>query len=180
MHRTAPSLQVDLPLRCRFGFVAPGFFKTLGTPLVAGRDFTWSDIYNKVPVAIVSEKFARKYWRDPASALGKQIRDNPKDDWREVVGVVGDVRHDGVDKEAPTSVYWPIVVANFNGKPDVFEFPLRNVSFSIRSPRAGTEGLMNEIRRAVWSVAPNLPLAEVQHVERLLHQVQWRVLRSRS
>src|SRR5882672_12912798 len=55
-----------LPLR-RFHFVAPGFFKTLGTPLLAGRDITWSDIYNynKVPVAIVSENLAREYWRDP-------------------------------------------------------------------------------------------------------------------
>src|SRR5205823_2335899 len=86
--------------------VDPGFFKTLGTPLVAGRDLTWSDIYNKVPVAIVSERMAREYWRDPASALGKQIRVSPKDDWRQIVGVVGDVRDDGVDKEAPSSVYW--------------------------------------------------------------------------
>src|SRR5438876_6865455 len=65
--------QGELPLH-RFRFVAPGFFKTLGTPLVAGRDLTWSDIYNKVPVAIVSERMAREYWHDPASALGKQIR----------------------------------------------------------------------------------------------------------
>jgi putative ABC transport system permease protein len=144
----------------RFQFVAPGFFNTLGTPLVAGRDFTWSDIYNKVPVAIVSEKLAREYWRDPASALGKQIRESQKGAWREVVGVVGDVRQDGVDKEAPTSVYWPILVANFYGGPNVFA--LRNVTFAIRSPRAGSEGLMNEIRQAVWSVAPYLPLAEVR------------------
>ncbi|MCI0389073.1 MAG: ABC transporter permease [Acidobacteria bacterium] len=144
---------------CRFEFVAPGFFKTLGTPLVAGRDFTWSEIYNKVPVAIVSEKFAREYWRNPASALGKQIRANQKGDWREVVGVVRDIHQDGVDKVAPTSVSWPILVANFGGNPDVFA--IRNVTFAIRSPRAGSEGLMNEIRRAVWSVAPYLPLAEV-------------------
>src|SRR5262249_51732920 len=81
---------------CRFEFVAPGFFKTLGTPLVAGRDFTWSDNYNKVPVAIVSEKFARESWGAPSIALGKQLRASLKDDWREVVGVVGDVRQDGV------------------------------------------------------------------------------------
>jgi ABC-type antimicrobial peptide transport system permease subunit len=75
--------------------------------------------------------------------------------------VVGDVRQDGVDKEAPTYVYWPILVANIAGA-DVFDFPLRNGTFAIRSPRAGTEGLMNEIRQAVWSVAPYLPLAEVR------------------
>jgi predicted permease len=150
-----------LPLNCLFQFVAPGFFKTLGTPLGAGRDFTWSEIYNMVPVAIVSEKFARENWGDPSNALGKQIRQGQKGDWKEVVGVVGDVRHRGMDKEAPASVYWPILVANIGGS-DVFDFALRNATFSIRSPRAGSEGLMNEIRRAVWSVAPYLPLGEVQ------------------
>jgi predicted permease len=154
----------ELQLQCRFGFVAPGFFKTLGTPLLAGRDLTWSDIYNMVSVAIVSEKFARKHWGDPANALGKQIRQGQKGDWKEVVGVVGDVHRDGVDKEAPASVYWPILVANIGGS-DVFDFALRNAVFAIRSPRAGSEGLMNEIRQAVWSVAPNIPLADVNTLD---------------
>jgi predicted permease len=155
----APS---ELLLR-RFHFVAPGFFKTLGTPFLTGRDFTWSEIYNKVPVAIVSEKFARTYWRDPASALGKQIRTSQKDDWREVVGVVGDVHQDGVDKEAPTSVYWPILYANFSGDPNVSVE--RNVAFTIRSPRAGSEGLMKEVRQTVLSVASYLPLAEANTLD---------------
>ena len=64
----------ELPIH-RFRFVAPGFFKTLGTPLVAGRDFTWGDIYNKVPLAIISEKMARENWRDP-SACPRQT--NPR------------------------------------------------------------------------------------------------------
>jgi putative ABC transport system permease protein len=146
---------------CRFQFVAPGFFQTFGTPLLAGRDYTWSEIYNKAPIAIVSEKFAREYWRAPASALGKQIRASQTDDWREVIGVVRDVRQDGVDKEAPASVYWPIIVTNFGGNPGVEDYALRNVTFSIRSPRAGSEGLINEMRQVVWSVAPTLPLADV-------------------
>jgi ABC-type antimicrobial peptide transport system permease subunit len=72
---------------------------------------------------------------------------------------VGDVRQDGVDKEAPTSVYWPILVANIESSSDVYAE--RTVTFAIRSPRAGSEGLINEIRRAVWSVASSVPLAEV-------------------
>ncbi len=146
---------------CRFHFVAPGFFKTLGTPLLAGRDYTWSDIYNMGLIAIVSEKFAREYWGAPASALGKQVRASQTDDWREVVGVVGDVRQDGVDKEAPASVYWPIIAANFGGNPGFEDYALRNATFTVRSPRAGSEGLINEMRQAVWSVASYLPLAEV-------------------
>ncbi len=146
----------------RFRFVSPGFLKALGTPLVAGRDFTWSDIYNKVPVAMVSEKLAREYWHDPSSALGKQIRVSTKDDWREVVGVVGNIHDDGMEKEPPSSVYWPILAARFESNDiDV----RRRVAFSIRSPRAGSEGLMNEIRRAVWSVDSNLPLGDVHTLD---------------
>jgi predicted permease len=151
----------EIPLR-RYRFVAPGYFKTLGTPLVAGRALTWSDIYNKVPVAIVSEKLARDYWHDPSHALGKQIRSAPKDDWREVVGVVGDIHDDGMDKEAPASVYWPILAAHFGGEDVEVQ---RSVAFTIRSPRAGSESLVNEVRRAVWSVDPDLPPAEVRTLD---------------
>jgi ABC-type antimicrobial peptide transport system permease subunit len=73
------------------------------------------------------------------------------------------VRQDGVDKEAPTSVYWPILVANFQSTPDVQA--QRDVTFAIRSPRAGSVGLMNEIRQAVWSVVPNLPVSEVNTLD---------------
>jgi predicted permease len=151
----------ELPIH-RFRFVAPGFFSALGTPLVAGRDFTWADIYNKVPLAIISEKLARENWHDPLLALGKQIRANEKDDWREVVGVVKDVHDDGVDKEAPSSVYWPILAAHFTGT----ELDVRRyVTYSIRSPRAGSESLMSEVRRAVWSVDPNIPLADIHTLD---------------
>ncbi|HEV2348930.1 MAG TPA: ABC transporter permease [Terriglobia bacterium] len=157
-HSYAPG---EIPLH-RYRFVAPGYFKTLGTRLVAGRDLTWSDIYNKVPVAIVSEKLARENWHDPSDALGKQIRSNTKDDWRTVVGVVGDVHEDGMDKEASNSVYWPILEARSESNDiDV----RRYVTFSIRSPRAGSESLVNEVRRAVWSVDPNLPLADIRTLD---------------
>jgi predicted permease len=155
--------QGEIPLH-RFRFVAPGFFKTLGTPLVAGRDLTWGDIYNKVPVAIVSEKLARENWHDPMFALGKQIRANAKDDWREVVGVVRDVHDDGLDKEASSSAYWPILAAQFTGS----ELDVRRyVTYSIRSRRAGSETFMGEVRRAVWSVDPNLALADAHTLDYL-------------
>ncbi len=154
--------QGELPLR-RFTSILPGFFKTIGTRLMAGRDLTWSDIFNRLPVAIVSEKLARTYWQEPASALGKQIRASTKDDWREIVGVVQDIHDDGVNEEPPTSVYWPILTARFMGHLDVEV--RRSVAFAIRSPRAGSESLMNEVRQAVWSVDPNLPLADVHTLD---------------
>jgi len=148
---------------CRFQFVAPGYFKTLGVPLLTGRDYTWNEIYGQAPVIIVSEKFARAFWGDPSNALGKQIRANEKDDWREVVGVVGNVHQSGVDKEVPNSIYWPILRNNFNGGTGVEA--IRNVKFSLRSSRAGSEGLANEIRQAVWAVASYLPLIEVNTLQ---------------
>jgi putative ABC transport system permease protein len=151
----------QMPLH-RYRFASPGFFKTLGTPLIAGRDFTWADMYNHVPVAIVSEKLAREYWHDPRIAVGKQIRTTRKDDWREVIGVVGDIYDDGVDKPAPSSVYWPLLTTHLEGMDSQV---MRSVATSIRSPRAGSQTLMNEVRRAVWSVDSDLPLADVHTLD---------------
>src|SRR5690242_2381485 len=94
------------PIR-RFRFITPGFFQTTGTALVAGRDFTWTDLYDKRHVAIVSENMAREMWGSPRAALGKQIREGMKDPWREIIGVAADVRDDGVQKPPPSLVYWP-------------------------------------------------------------------------
>ena len=145
------------PPRARFGFLSPGFLKTLGTPLVAGREFTWNDIYNEPPVIMVSENFARQYWANPADALGKKVREVKE--WREIIGVVGDVRQDGVDKEAPITVYWPILTFEIEGNPA--EGVRRRVAFAMRSQRTGQESFSKEMRSAVRAVAPNLPLFDV-------------------
>lgn len=148
--------QGELPALRTFEFISPEYLQTMGIPLVAGRNLTWTDTYNKIPVALISENFAREYWHDPANALGKRIRVSTKDDWREIIGVVGDVRNDGVDQPAPTSVYWPILTAKFESEPIRVR---RDVAFAMRTPRAGSQAFMNEVRQAVWSVNANLPLA---------------------
>ncbi len=84
-------------------------------PLLAGRDYTWNEIYQKVPVGIVSARVAREFWGSPAAALGKHIRVSTKDDWREIIGVVGDVHDDGTNKDAPPIVWWPIRTDHFEG-----------------------------------------------------------------
>src|SRR5437016_13241787 len=103
------------PLR-RFKFVSPGYLSALGTPLVAGREITWNDTYKKIPVAMISENVARELWHDSSAALGKRIRVSTKDDWREIIGVVGDVYDDGVSKPATTSVYWPLMMDHFESE----------------------------------------------------------------
>ena len=146
------------PLR-RFNFGSPGFLGTLGIPLIAGRDFTWDEAYRKAPVAMVSDNFAREYWGSPEKALGKHIRVSTKDDWREIVGVIGDVHDDGMNKEAPTVAYWPILTNHFESE----DLNVRRwVTFVIRTPRAGSESLMKDVRQAVWSVDANLPLSDLR------------------
>jgi predicted permease len=146
----------ELPLVRRQKFIAPGFFKTMGTPIIAGRDLTWDDIYRERPFIIVSENLAKEYWHNPASALDKEMRAGPTDDWRTIIGVVGDVQEDGMAKEPPSLVYSPILRTNFLGNKEVVN---RNVAFAVRSSRAGSSAFLNEVQRAVWSVDSNLPLA---------------------
>ncbi len=148
----------ELPPIRRFKFVSPGFLAAIGTPLVAGRDITWTDTYQKIPVALVSENLAREYWHDPQNALGKRIRVGNNDDWREIVGVVANVYDNGVDTPAPTSVYWPVMMEHFEGQKENLR---RGIAFVIRSPRAGSEAFLNEVRQTAWSVDPNVPLANV-------------------
>jgi predicted permease len=148
----------ELPPIRRFKFVSPGSFQTLGTQLLAGRDITWTDTYQKRPVAVISENFARQYWKTPNDALGKRIRVASIDDWREIVGVVQDVYDDGVDKAAPSSVYWPIMLDRFEGEKQSVR---RGVAFTLRSPRAGSRGFINEVQERVWSVNPDVPVAEI-------------------
>jgi predicted permease len=150
------------PPRCRMGFFGPGFLTTLGIPLLTGRDFTWSDTYNKLPVAIVSENLARELWRDPAKGVGQQITRDGRS-WREVIGIVGDLRQDGVDNQPPPTLYFPMLVDQIDGV--ISEGVRRDMAFVMRSPRAGSESLVNQLREAVRSVDPDLPLSEVHTLD---------------
>ena len=86
------------PLR-RFKSFAPGYFETMGNRLVAGRSITWSEIHERRPVIVISETLAREYWKEPSRAIGKRVRAmQPDAPWREIVGVVGDERDDGLNQ----------------------------------------------------------------------------------
>lgn len=154
------------PLR-RYRFVSPGLLKTMGNTLLAGRDFTWTDVFEKRPVAMISENLARELWGDPGSAIGKQIRENLKSPWREVIAVVGDEREDGVNQKAPPIVIWPLLMDNFTGEKT---FVARNVAFAIRSSRTGSLGFVQEISRAIWSVNPNIPVADVHTLQEIYNK----------
>jgi predicted permease len=140
--------------------IAPGFFKTMGTPLLAGRDLVWTDLYDGRHVSIVSENLAREWWGSAAAALGKRIRENPKDPWREIVGVVADVYDDGVQAAAPKFAYWPALMDRYAGTGGG-PFVVGNGMYAIRSHRTATESLLTEVRQAIWSVNGRQPLFQV-------------------
>ena len=151
----------QLPPIRRFEFISPRFFETTGTPLLAGRDITWSDVYDHRPVALISENIARELWREPSLAVGKRIREMPNAPWREVIGVVGDVHYEGVHQKAPPVVYWPTLMKDFHEATTL----QRTVTFTIRSSRAGMDNFATEIREAVRGANPNIPLAQVRTLE---------------
>jgi putative ABC transport system permease protein len=148
-------------------FVSPGLLETMGTRLIAGRDFTWTDTFERRTVAMVSENLARELWQDPRLAIGKEIRENQGSPWREVVGVVQDVHDDGLQVKAPATAYYPLLMNTFNSR-DVL---VRRVGwYVVRSPRAGSETLLNEVQRAVWSMNPNLPLAKIRTLDAIYNK----------
>jgi hypothetical protein len=110
----------------------------------------------------VTENFATRYWDSPGEAIGKRIREGRAQPWREIIGVVGNVYDDGANRGATATVYWPPVVEDFWGL-DIFA--RRTMVYAIRSGMAAGTGLWNQVRQAVWSVHPTLPLANVQTLE---------------
>ncbi len=143
-----------LPIR-RSKFISPGYVSAIGSRLIAGRDLSWNDLYNRTPVALISENMARELWRDPRVAVGKRIRNTLRDEWREVIGVVADLHDDGINLKAPSIVYWPLLQRNLTAARDN---ATRWVAYLIRTPRAGSATLRREIQEAVVSVNSSLPV----------------------
>jgi putative ABC transport system permease protein len=154
------------PIRA-FRYLSPGFLRTDGTPLIAGRDFTWTDVYEQRRVAMVSENLAREMWGSPTAALGKQVRSGLNDAWREIVGVVANVYDRGVEQEAPATAYWPAMLDNFELEAvHVTRFGV----FAVRTNRAGTESFLGEARKAIWSVDPNTPVFLARTLKRVFDE----------
>jgi putative ABC transport system permease protein len=143
----------------RFKSVGPGYFETMGNRLVAGRSITWNEIYEQRPVVIISEALAREYWGEPGKAIGKRLRgSSPRFPWREIVGVSGHERDDGLAQPPTPIVYWPMLNESYRW---------RTMAYAVRSTRVGAPGFLRELEQAVWSVNPNLPLATVQTLEEI-------------
>jgi predicted permease len=148
------------PIRL-YKHISPGLLRTAGTRIIAGRELTWNEVYKLRPVVMVSENLARDMWGTPSAAIGKRLREFPSMTWHEVIGVVQDVRENGVQEKTPEIVYWSSLMGNFHGT----KYAWRTITFAIRSDRSGTQAFLNEVRQAVWSVNSNLPLASVRTMQ---------------
>ncbi len=165
-----PLPEGQLPATRRFKWIGAGYTETMGNPVVAGRLLDWADIHERARVALVTENLAREYWDDPAEAVGKRIgTGQAPGNWREIIGVVGDVRDDGVMEPPVGIVYWPMLLEDWwpEIRGDALFMP-RTMWVVIRSPRVGTEGFVNEVRDAVWTVNSNLPLSRVETMAGML------------
>jgi predicted permease len=158
----------DGPLQL-YNYVSPGYFQTLGTHQVAGRDFTWDDLEQVRPMVVVSESFARENWGSAQAAIGKRVKKYESSPWQEVIGVVEDVHVHGLDEKAPGIIYWPAMFYDRFLTPPLMN-GLRFVSFAMHSSRAGSEGMLGEMQQAVWSVNANLPLASAGTMQQLYTQ----------
>ena len=148
-----------LPPSRRIVGVSPGLLRTLGTPLLAGRDVDWTELHDQRNVALVSEGFAREAWNSIEGAIGKRIDVGADGSLVDVIGVVADVYHDGVDQPPPATIYWPARAHELLAQ-GAYSEP-RAVVFTLRSDRTGTDSMMADIRRAVPEVAPDLVITQV-------------------
>jgi len=130
--------------------VGVGYFRTLGIPILQGRDFSKEDNQQSQQVAILSRSYARKLFGDE-SPLGHWVgyREPPGDHQFLVVGEVADARVDGLRSEAPPVAYFPI-----DQRPE----PVQSVEVRVRGPLSS---LPAEIRESLYKLAPALPVTEI-------------------
>jgi len=152
------------PIR-KYKMVEDGYFRTLGSRLIAGRTLTWADAFTQAPVVAISESLAREYWKDPAAALGRRVRNRPDNGWRTIVGVIGDERDEGLAKPVTPIVYWPLMIGEFwNAE----TYAQRSATYVIRSERTKSPTMVKEIQQAVWSVNGGLPVANVRTLTEIM------------
>ena len=136
--------------------VSPNYFRTLEIPLVQGRFFTAADKLDAPPVVIINRALAERYWPNE-SALGKRIRvpfTTPA--ISTIVGIVGDLRHRGLDQPAKPEFYVPLA-----------QVPYSSVILAVRSSQ-DPRGLTSAIRREVQAIDPAQPIAHVRTLEQVV------------
>ena len=139
-------------------YVTPGYFQTLGIPVVQGRGFTAGDDAAAPPVIIVNQAFAHRYFpaEDP---VGRAT------DRGTIIGVIGDVRNAGLNRPVDPELYYP-AAQNVTMAPDI------GMSLMVRTQGA-PERLIASLRTAVREVNPNLAIFNVKPMEQVVTDSLW-------
>jgi predicted permease len=139
-----------------YGVALPGYFRTMGIPMFAGRDFTSEDRYDAPQVAIVDEALAKQHWGSSQSAVGKRVSQaGPTGPWATVVGVVGHVHKAGPRSEGEPQLYLP----HTQSRQSVLSIVVRT--------NGAPELLAPAMRGLVRSLDPSLPLSKVEPLDAL-------------
>lgn len=144
----------DTDTHSMFNVIGPGFFRTMGMPLVAGREFGAGDSENTPKVVVVNEAFVRKF-APKGSALGKRIQQGSggKNDI-EIVGIVKDAKYSDVKRAAPPLFYLPYRQSKDIGA----------IHFYVKT-QVPTAQLVPALRRAIAAEDPNLPIEDLKTLE---------------
>lgn len=137
-------------------FAGPGYFETMGVRLLEGRYMERADLEEEVPGAIVTRALAERYWPGE-SAIGKRLRPMFRQfPWHRVVGVIDDVRTEGIQLEPKPTVYFPYTDSRST-----------TMAVVVRS-EAPLSAILSTVQREVWALDPDVPIAEVQSMERIV------------
>ena len=137
--------------------VSAGYFETIGIPIERGRGFEAGDAEDRPLVVAVNESMARSFW-GAANPLGQRVRfDNG--DWRTIVGVVGDVHHEGLGAKPDPEMYVP-----YGQVPNVEARPVIVLRTSVE-PASVTSAL----RKAVADVDANVPMDQVETMKQIVY-----------
>jgi predicted permease len=139
--------------------ITPDYFRAMGIPLLRGRTFSWADNEGSLSVAIINESAARQYWPNE-DAMGKRVKleDGSAPFWRQVIGIVGDVRQDGLVKAGRPEVYAPLL-----------QVPVPYLVLTVRT-RAEPAALTAAVRHAVMAVDKDQPLFRIQTMQQVVDE----------
>lgn len=143
--------------------VTPGYFQTMGIPMLYGRDFTDADAKGATLVTIIDERLARKYWPNEIP-LGKRVRFGPPEDnepWHTIIGVVSAVRHQRMQEDTAESVYLPHL-----------QIPTSGMALVVRAT-SDAGSVVPAIRSAVSGLDPDIPVNEVAPMEKVIAESIW-------
>jgi len=135
--------------------ISPSYFRTMGIPILSGRSFVPADEAAARKVAVINQTMSRRFWPNE-SPLGRRF--GGEDDWAEIVGVVGDVKNDGLEREPRPQTYFPLAL-----------FPLRYVDLVVKTGSDPVR-LAEAVRTAVRAVDADLPVIAVQPLDRIVGQ----------